>query len=113
MILVNHKALSVNKAWQGKRFKTKEYKQYERVIMHMLPASLELPDGDLCLRLEFGYSSKLADFDNGVKPFVDILQKKYGFDDRRIKLAAIAVNNNVKKGDEYIKFSLDKLDIKD
>lgn len=104
------KALSVNKAWQGKRFKTPAYKQFERDIMLLLPKSVKVPEGRLALRIEFGYSSKLADFDNGVKPFVDCLQKKYGFNDRQIKFAAIAINNDVKKGEEYIKFDFDPLD---
>lgn len=103
------KALSVNKAWQGKRFKTPVYKQFERDTLLLLPKTIDIPEKPLCLRLEFGYSSKLADFDNGVKPFVDILQKKYGFNDRDIKLCFIAVNNNVKKGEEYIKFAFDSI----
>ena len=31
------KPLSVNKAWQGKRFKTPEYKKYEIQMLRMLP----------------------------------------------------------------------------
>ena len=107
---VTIKALSVNAAWQGRRFKTPAYKQYERDVLKLLPGNLCIPEGRLCLSIEFGYSNKLCDFDNGVKPFVDCLQKKYGFNDRQIKLTVIAVNNDVKKGDEYIKFELRSVD---
>lgn len=48
-------------------------------------------------------SSSLADIDNFLKPFIDILQKKYGFNDKLIyKLSVKKVK--VAKGDEYIDF---------
>ena len=31
------KPLSVNKAWQGKRFKTREYKSYEELLLYLFP----------------------------------------------------------------------------
>lgn len=101
---VDIKPLSVNQVWQGKRFKTPTYKKYERDVLLMLPA-IEIPDGFLELHLTFGFSSKLSDFDNPVKPFVDCLQKKYGFNDRLIKRAVIEVAD-VKKGMEYIEFNI-------
>ena len=103
------KPLSVNDAWKGRRFKTDNYKAYERAVLLSLPRKLTIPEGLLCLRLEFGFSSKSSDWDNPVKPFQDILQKKYNFDDNRIKLAVVVINNSVKKGDEYTKFAIDSL----
>ena len=97
--------MSVNRAWQGRRFKTPLYKKYERDVLAILP-EIKVPDGLLSLEIIFGFSSKLSDFDNGLKPFIDILQKKYGFNDNKIKRATITVNNDVKKGNEYIKFNL-------
>jgi hypothetical protein len=41
------KPLSVNKAWQGKRFKTNEYKQYEKEVSLLLPSHLKIPEGRL------------------------------------------------------------------
>lgn len=108
---MNHisvKPMSVNEAWQGKRYKTRKYKEYERFVCLILP-KMKIPDGELQLNLEFGFSSKLADFDNPIKPFTDCLQKKYGFNDRQIKRCIINVNNEVKKGSEYIKFEIIKL----
>lgn len=106
MIKVPIKALSVNAAWQGRRFKTPAYKTFERDVLRLLPTKVDIPPGKLSIFIEFGYSNKLSDFDNGVKPLVDCLQKKYGFNDRNIKFAAIAINNDVKKGDEYFKFEI-------
>jgi len=102
------KPLSVNQVWQGKRFKTPTYKKYERDVLLMLPA-IDIPDGFLELHLTFGFSSKLSDFDNPVKPFVDCLQKKYGFNDRNIKRAVIDVAD-VKKGDEFVDFQIKQLE---
>jgi Holliday junction resolvase RusA-like endonuclease len=109
MHIVPIKALSVNAAWQGRRFKTDAYKKFERDVLKCLPG-LTVPPGKLSLFIEFGYSSKQADFDNGLKPFIDCLQKKYGFNDNQIKRSQVIVNNEVKKGHEYIKFAISALD---
>ena len=98
------KPLSVNQAWQGRRFKTDAYKRYERDVL-MLLKPMSVPEGDLSLSLVFGFSSKLADFDNPVKPFVDCLQKKYQFNDRAIKRALINIEA-VEKGGEFIDFEI-------
>lgn len=106
MTKIKIKPLSVNQAWQGKRYKTKEYKAYERIMLVMLPRKLDIPKGvDLSAEYEFGVSSKLADWDNPIKPVQDILQKKYGFDDRQI-VSAKVTKTLVKKGEEFIRFEL-------
>jgi len=102
---VNIKPLSVNQAWKGRRFKTDKYKNYEKALMLILPKDAYIPSGEINLRLIFGQSSSLADFDNPVKPFVDCLQKRYGFNDRMIKECIISVMK-VKKGQEFIDFSM-------
>lgn len=98
------KPLSVNRCWQGRRFKTDEYGVYEKLVIYRLP-KIKVPEGKLLVRLEFGVSNKASDIDNPVKPFLDCLQKKYGFDDKRIYLLEVA-KEDVKKGKEYIAFSL-------
>jgi Holliday junction resolvase RusA-like endonuclease len=107
MIEIKVKPLSVNQAWQGKRYKTKDYKVYEKEVYFKLP-HLNIPDGQLEIYLEFGLSNKQADWDNPIKPFIDILQFKYGFDDKRI-YAATVKKTIVKKGQEYIKFKIKKM----
>ena len=108
MIKLDIKPLSVNKAWQGKRFKTSKYNKYIKDVFFLLPNNLKVPDGFLFLSLEFGFSSSASDFDNPVKCFVDCLQKKYLFNDKMIKKCLISVEKT-KKGDEYIKFDLKRL----
>ena len=107
-IQIHIKPLSVNDAWQGKRYKTKSYKFYEQELMLRLP-KYEIPaEGDLEACYEFGLNT-LADWDNPVKPLQDILQKKYGFDDRRIMRATV-IKNVVSKGDGYLNFSIRGID---
>lgn len=101
------KPLSVNDAWRGKRFKTPQYKTYEKVLGFMLP-KLEIPEGKLKIELTFGFSSKASDWDNPIKPIQDILQKKYGFNDNRI-YEAVVKKEIVKKGKEFIEFNITKL----
>ena len=98
------KPLSVNEAFQGRRFKTPKYKAYERDVLLMLSPMI-VPDGPLELSIVFGLSNKNADIDNPVKCFVDCLQKKYGFNDRMIYAMNIT-KTDVKKGREFIDFDI-------
>lgn len=97
------KPLSVNRVWQGRRFKTKDYQYYERLVLSLLPDNLEIPEGLLEVYYEFGLSSTASDWDNPVKPFQDVLQKKYNFNDSRIMRAHVS-KYKVDKGNEYISF---------
>ena len=106
---IDVKPLSINSAFQGRRFKTPRYKAYEIEVMLKLP-KFKIPRAPYQIYLEFGFSSKLADWDNPVKLFVDILQKKYGFDDRDI-YRAVVVKTIVKKGEEFIKFKIEQLEV--
>ncbi|WP_413512206.1 hypothetical protein [Myroides odoratus] len=106
MITVNIKPLSVNSAWQGKRFKTPEYNSYEKAVLLMLPKRIEIPNSPFSITFEFGVSSKLSDWDNPIKPFQDILCKKYGIDDRDIYRGTVS-KVLVKKGEEYVKFKIE------
>lgn len=108
-ISVNIKPLSVNDAWQGKRFKTSAYKAYEMEMLLKLPAG-KLPPPPYRIRYEFGFSNRLADFDNPCKPLGDILQKKYGFNDNEIYEAHI-LKKIVKRGAEYVKVNIEHMDI--
>ena len=99
------KALSVNDAWRGRRFKTQEYKDYEYELSFILPTFLEIPKGKLKLEMLVGFSSKASDLDNILKPFIDVLQKKYGFNDNRIYKMEIE-KEIVEKGEEFIKFKI-------
>ena len=106
-IRIDIKPLSVNDAWKGRRFKTDEYKAYERSVLLLL-RPLKIPDGLLEIHLEWGFSSNGSDYDNPIKPFQDCLQKKYGFNDSRIYESHIK-KVDVKKGAEYILFDISAL----
>ena len=104
MIKVDIKPMSVNGCWQGRRYKTVRYKNYEHELMLKLKP-MTIPDGRLELNLVLGLSNLLADIDNPVKPFLDVLQKKYGFNDRDVMKMTVE-KIKVPKGEEYILFAL-------
>ena len=105
---INIKPLSVNDCWRGRRFKTPEYKQYALAVTLMLPKKIIIPDGLLVAYYEFGVSSMGGDWDNPVKPFQDILSKKYKFNDNRIRRGVVDLVL-VPKGKEYLKFRFESL----
>ena len=105
---IYEKPLSVNQAWQGKRFKTPIYKDYEKAMLLMMPKAKI--DTDQMLRVEFffGFSNKASDLDNPVKLLMDIAQKKYGFNDKNVFELNIR-KCLVKKGEEFIQMGIYKL----
>jgi Holliday junction resolvase RusA-like endonuclease len=104
MVKVDIKPLSVNLCWQGRRFKTQKYKKFESDLLLILP-KMDIPEGRLEISIRFGFSNSASDWDNPIKPFVDILQTKYGFNDSRI-YRAVVEKELVKKGEEYIIFDI-------
>ena len=79
-ITLEAKPLSINKAFQGRRFKTKDYKSYEQEIIALLTQQ-EAPrvvfEGRVGVRFIWHLKyAKTSDLDNFVKPLCDILVKK-------------------------------------
>jgi Holliday junction resolvase RusA-like endonuclease len=107
LIKVDIKPLSVNKVWQGRRFKTKDYANYEKALLLMLP-KIKIPQAPYKVYYEFGLSNKANDWDNSIKPFQDVLQKRYGFDDKDI-YEAVVKKVIVPKGQEYVKFYIESI----
>ncbi len=104
---INIKPLSVNEAWQGKRYKTKKYKKYEELLLEWLP-EIEITAVPIKITYEFGFSNRASDIDNPLKNFQDILCKRYSFDDRDI--FEINVKKKItKKGEEYCLFKIESL----
>lgn len=106
-VQIQIKPLSVNEVWQGKRFKTVKYRAYEKNLIQLLP-DLIIPSGNLRVDITYGFSSVGSDIDNPCKPFLDVLQKRYLFDDKRI----FELNQKkeiVKKGNEYIYFEIHEI----
>lgn len=91
--------LSVNEAWQGRRFKTPRYLGYERDLLLTLP-KMEMVHGNVHVELDFFYKrDKVRDLDNGVKPLLDILVKRgYIEDDRYIYELIVRKHKRNKEG---------------
>ena len=102
---INIKPLSVNQVWQGRRFKTKKYKAYEKEVLALLPPLKIDFKSPLKVELTFGFSSALSDIDNPVKPILDCLQKRYNFDDKIITELNIK-KEIVDKGKEFIEIQI-------
>lgn len=85
---VDIKPLSVNNAWQGKRFKTKAYHDFERELLWLLPKNIKAIDGKVEVHFRFFMKNhKLSDWDNPIKPLQDVLVKSGIItDDRNIYL---------------------------
>ena len=107
-VYLNISPLSVNKCWKGQRFKTKDYKDYEKELLLRLPVKT-LPAPPYQILFEFGLSNICSDWDNPIKPLQDILQKKYGFNDKDIMQACVK-KVKVDKGREYFIATLESLD---
>lgn len=78
------KPLSINKAFQGRRFKTKECKNYCKELAAILPK--ESIKGYVCIHYKFYLKNwKMTDGDNLVKVLTDeIVRKGIIEDDRKI-----------------------------
>lgn len=109
MYTVKIKPLSVNQAWQGKRFKTKAYIFYEKNLYYLLPNIKIDVNKPLQIKIIFYFSNINSDWDNPLKPFVDVLQKKYDFNDNKIYKACV-YKKKVKKGEEKIEFVLKNIE---
>lgn len=107
-LILTIKPLSVNKVWQGRRFKTTTYTDYEKDVLALLPSRKKIPEGNLQISIVWGFSNAASDFDNPTKPFLDILQKKYGFNDKVIHFATIG-KVAVPKGKEFIWCNIEPL----
>lgn len=100
------KPVSVNEAWQLKgfrKFKSKKYKDYQAVIYDQL-SDIEWPfklDEALDVTVEVGFSNKLSDLDNALKPLFDTLSSKYEWNDNKI-YEIKAWKLIVPKGKEFI-----------
>lgn len=105
---ISYKPLSVNEAWQGKRFKTKAYKEYEKTLLLILPKIVVDKTAKLKISFTFGFSNIQSDIDNPVKLLIDIFQKKYKFNDSHVWEISLK-KEKVEKGKEFIDFAIENL----
>lgn len=104
MIKVPLKPLSVNQAYTGKRFSTPEKNKFTKACDALIRAG-KVPDGKLRVDFEFGVSNKAQDVDGPIKVCLDVMQKRFDFNDNRVyELTARKVI--VTKGQEYWAFEI-------
>ena len=101
------KPLSVNDAYIGRRFASPALKAFKSEMGYLLP-KISVPDGKLSVFYRFGVASRASDGDNLIKAFQDCLSAQYGFNDNKIYKWSIE-KVLVKKGEEFIEFSIDML----
>jgi Holliday junction resolvase RusA-like endonuclease len=111
MYFIDFKPMSVNEAYNGKKVITEKYRLYKTSITNRLPRENFNFDEKkkYLIILVWGFSSKSADWDNPIKPFQDILQAKYSFDDKII-YKGIVEKFDVPKGSEFIEFYIEEYD---
>lgn len=105
MIKIDYKPLSINQAYTGERYKTTAYRNYAKVVTLMLKL-YPLPMPPFKITLLCGQSNMCADFDNPIKPFVDVLAKKFKFNDKII-YAGYIEKVEVEPGKEFIMYKLE------
>lgn len=102
------KPLSVNDAWQGRRFKTPKYKKFESDLLFLLP-KIDIPAPPYEFNYTFGFSSNGSDLLNPEKLVTDIICKKYGINDNKIHKMTLE-KVIVAKGCEFITFEIRNLE---
>lgn len=80
-ILLNIPSMSVNRCFQGRRFMTKEYKDWTEAGLWLLKGQKPV-DKPYYIDITF-YQSQLADIDGGVKALLDLLKKAEIIEDDR------------------------------
>lgn len=100
--------LSVNQAWQGKRFKSPKYRAFEKELLLKLKPIPPIEKGEkLKVTYIFGVKNMQRDVDNMIKQFQDCLSKKYNFNDSQIQeFTASKIKSKV----EYVEFEIEKLE---
>lgn len=89
-ITIPLKPLSVNSAFQGRRFKTKLYKDFENDFLYLAPKR-KMIKGDIEIEYKFYLKNcKMIDYDNCIKLTQDLIVKcGWIEDDRKIYKATI------------------------
>jgi Holliday junction resolvase RusA-like endonuclease len=111
-IVLNVKPLSVNECWQGRRFKTDAYKKYEKDCFTLLPKKAINPNAKLDVTLTYFFSNDASDVDNPTKILLDVLQKKYFFNDKNI-IRLLLIKELCKKGEERTIIHIKELPIEE
>lgn len=105
-MIVKIKPLSVNQVWQGKRFKTKKYKDYEKEFLYLLLGNKKVSGYvEISYKVYLRYFST-SDIGNFEKPITDILVKANLIDDDRF--VKKIVMEKFKSIEDYIEINIKK-----
>ena len=108
MYTVPIKPISVNQSFQGKKYQTKEHKEFKVVATALLKRVRDLkriPEKKEFFVIYKFYISASMDYDNCIKSFQDCLCSVLGTDDRYIAGAYIR-KIKAKRGDQKIEFDV-------
>ena len=103
--------VSTNRLYVGRRFLSKEAKQFKEQChrqLLLLSEPIHVPDGRLELHFVFGLHRDM-DVTNCVKLVEDVLADFYGFNDKRVQGCSLR-KVKVARGEEFISFSLRAFD---
>jgi len=101
------KPLSVNKVWQGRRFKTKDYKNYEIEVLELLK-NVKKVSGIVEVKYKFYIKNfSMSDVGNFEKPLSDIIVKAGMIDDDRYVNRIVL--EKYKSDKEYIEIEISKM----
>jgi Holliday junction resolvase RusA-like endonuclease len=94
--------------YAGRRYKTDRYRRWITGALLMMPPA-DLPAGcKLGIDVSFYVSTEMIDLDNCLKSLIDTLEKKYGFNDRRVYTIS-ARKIVVQKGQEKIDYLIRRI----
>lgn len=101
----NISALSVNRAYKGRRFRTPDHKMYkDRLAIEFRRFKLPLIDDRAFIYIKFGITDQ-QDVTNGIKMFEDALCNHIGINDRKVGML-ICEKEVVKRVDRFIEFGI-------
>lgn len=109
MIIVEQdiKPLSINKAFQGRRFKTKQYQDFEALCLYSMPKYQQIRNF-VSIDIIFYFKNNRSDIDNCIKPILDIIVKKGYIEDDR-KIMKLTVQKRITKGKEGFGFRINEI----
>lgn len=105
------KALSINAAYTGRRFKTPEYKSFEKIVGWELKSqNIKKKSGWIEISYKFHLSNFMgSDVSNFIKITEDVLVKCEIIDDDRFVKRFVAEKFKVKKGKEKIEIQINQI----
>ena len=76
--------MSTNDMYLGRKVKSAAYRRWEMQVARNLPDIEIDPEAKLAVRVIVRYSNRASDLDNCIKSCLDVLQKRYKFNDSQV-----------------------------